>query len=306
MTNKSNDKLTIRQQEPTNNNICYSTAPNQKRSHLRNETGLVSRASYGGFLGIEGIGQVLKATEILPGSAANIINTADFISIACKAGACLSCFGETSEEGNRCCGCTCLECKYGFNDIPPCPLCDDLSVDGGYWPNGQQSPPGLFSDDQVFTKRAAVEVLEDEEVEAAVAGDGQVDSDSNSETSNTDLGVRRPENEQTLYHPLSKRSNGEATMSGKYVTFCTNPYTTITAYYYPAFPKDASWDWDNIQQGRWDSIPRYYGNASADCTDWNILKKATADTITPPGGKPIRCDYQSKDNPSFLPFFYIS
>lgn len=89
MMNKSNDKVTLRQQELTNSKICYSTAPNQKRSYLRNETGLVSRASYGGFLGIEGIGQVLKATEILPGSAANIINTADFISIACKAGACL-------------------------------------------------------------------------------------------------------------------------------------------------------------------------------------------------------------------------
>lgn len=92
-------------------------------------------------------------------------------------------------------------------------------------------------------------------------------------------------------------------MSGKYVTYCTNTYTTIPAYYYPAFPKNACWDWDNIQGGRWDSIAKYYGNASADCTDWNILRKVTADTITPPGGKPIRCDYQSKDNP---PFFYVS
>ncbi|KAH8129746.1 hypothetical protein LI328DRAFT_162838 [Trichoderma asperelloides] len=152
MMNRSNDKVTLRQQEPTNNKICYSTAPNQKRSYLRNETGLVSRASYGGFLGIEGIGQ-------------------------------------TSEEGNRCCGCTCLECKYGFSDIPSCPLCDALSVDGRYWPNGQQSPPGLFSDDQLFTKRATVDVSEDEEVEAAVAGDGQVDSDSETTTLISGYGV---------------------------------------------------------------------------------------------------------------------
>lgn len=302
MMNKSNDKLTLQQQEPTNNNICYSTAPNQKRSYLRNETSLVSRASSGGFLGIEGIDQVIKATDFLPGSAANIINTADFIAIACKAGACLSCFGQTSEEGNRCCGCTCLECKYGFSDIPPCPLCDDLSVDG-YWPNGQQSPPGLFSDDQLFTKRAAVDIAGEKEVEAAAAGDGQVDSDS--ETSNTDLEVRGPENEQTSYHSLSKRVNGEATMSPKYVTFCSEQYTTVRAYYYPAFPKDASWQWENIQGGRWDSIARYYGNASADCTDWNILRKVTEDTITPPGGTPIRCDYQSKNHPPLLPLFYI-
>ncbi|GFP57664.1 hypothetical protein TASIC1_0009000100 [Trichoderma asperellum] len=192
MMNRSNDKVTLRQQEPTNNKICYSTAPNQKRSYLRNETGLVSRASYGGFLGIEGIGQVLKATEILP---------------------------------------------------------------------------GLFSDDQLFTKRATVDVSEDEEVEAAVAGDGQVDSDSETTT---------------------------LISGGKYVTYCTNTYTTIPAYYYPAFPKNASWDWDNIQGGWWDSIAKYYGNGSADCTDWNILRKVTADTITPPGGKPIRCDYQTE------------
>ncbi|KAG6979258.1 Chitotriosidase-1 [Fusarium oxysporum f. sp. conglutinans] len=93
-----------------------------------------------------------------------------------------------------------------------------------------------------------------------------------------------------------KRSHSMATIGegdGSDEVFDEDELTT-SAPEYPAFPADVNKPWDGADGGKWDSISRYWGNASADCSDWTILKKATADVVHVGNGVTQRADYESE------------
>ncbi|KAM0342048.1 hypothetical protein ACHAPU_009776 [Fusarium lateritium] len=48
-------------------------------------------------------------------------------------------------------------------------------------------------------------------------------------------------------------------------------------YRFPQFPKDVNKVWDGADGGAYDSISRYWGNSSADCSNWDIWRKPTRD-----------------------------
>ncbi|KAK2773012.1 chitinase [Colletotrichum kahawae] len=77
---------------------------------------------------------------------------------------------------------------------------------------------------------------------------------------------------------LDKRKAGEATMMSKDMTICKQAWETAGQFMYPAFPRPAANPWDGIQNGRWDSISKYWGNSSASCSDWSVTRLAQADT----------------------------
>jgi chitinase len=98
-------------------------------------------------------------------------------------------------------------------------------------------------------------------------------------------------------HALEKRVPGEATLSPKKVIACDLAFSLGGDDRYPAFPAMHSSPWDGIENGRWDSISRYWGNDSADCADWSISARRTADTkwASDQTGRRvrIRANYQS-------------
>lgn len=100
------------------------------------------------------------------------------------------------------------------------------------------------------------------------------------------------EDEDEQDHVLEKRVNGTATLSPKTVRVCGDKIRPRTAFYYPAFPADAPFPWDGIDQGRWDPISRYWGNVSASCTNWAAGQLNVADVEHTPAGI-HRAKYQS-------------
>ncbi|KAL7895963.1 glycoside hydrolase family 18 protein [Trichoderma sp. TUCIM 5745] len=96
------------------------------------------------------------------------------------------------------------------------------------------------------------------------------------------------------YHLLEKRANGTATLSPKTIKVCgVSKIRSRSAYYYPAFPADATYIWENIDQGRWEPISRYWGNTSASCTNWAAGQLTVADVEYTPAGK-YRAKYQTE------------
>ncbi|EHK22022.1 glycoside hydrolase family 18 protein [Trichoderma virens Gv29-8] len=101
-------------------------------------------------------------------------------------------------------------------------------------------------------------------------------------------------------HAISKRDAGEATITPKKAKFCGKDVWANTPYNYPSFPKDDTWPWEGIQQGRWDSISRYWGNSSGLCQSWAVGKIQPADvTYIPkrnglPGYEATRSSYQTE------------
>ncbi|KAK8109310.1 hypothetical protein PG984_015111 [Apiospora sp. TS-2023a] len=52
---------------------------------------------------------------------------------------CVNC-EEDDEEGEKCCGCTCMQCAFGFRDIPYCAECDEINPTGETpWPGPSYS-----------------------------------------------------------------------------------------------------------------------------------------------------------------------
>ncbi|RYP44871.1 hypothetical protein DL768_008713 [Monosporascus sp. mg162] len=94
-------------------------------------------------------------------------------------------------------------------------------------------------------------------------------------------------------HWLGKRVSGIATITAKKGTVCGRKFSTLGDARYPSFPSDASWPWDGIQQGKWDSISKYWGNSSADCADWGVTKLTRADVVNI-GGRSVRAKYQTE------------
>nr|WOD46715.1 hypothetical protein [Trichoderma atroviride] len=95
-------------------------------------------------------------------------------------------------------------------------------------------------------------------------------------------------------HLLEKRANGTATLSPKAIKVCgPAKIRPRSAFYYPAFPADATYIWEHIDQGRWEPISRYWGNVSASCTNWAAGQLTTADVEYTPAGK-YRAKYQTE------------
>ncbi|KAL7959944.1 hypothetical protein V8C34DRAFT_92672 [Trichoderma compactum] len=97
---------------------------------------------------------------------------------------------------------------------------------------------------------------------------------------------------------IEKRKPNVATMGSKEFTICGVAYWPLQPYKYPSFPNQASFPWDGIQKGKWDTISKYWGNTSASCTSWNAGKVMPADTTYIPdgfgGSKPVRPQYETE------------
>ncbi|KAF7557956.1 hypothetical protein G7Z17_g343 [Cylindrodendrum hubeiense] len=101
-------------------------------------------------------------------------------------------------------------------------------------------------------------------------------------------------NPDTSYHELHQRESGSATISVKYVSICTTRFWVREPYRYPAFPADPTWPWENINSNKWEDISRYWGNASADCSNWDVTDLTTADTVNLASGTTVRAKYQTE------------
>ncbi|KAH0528005.1 hypothetical protein TsFJ059_002919 [Trichoderma semiorbis] len=100
------------------------------------------------------------------------------------------------------------------------------------------------------------------------------------------------------FSQIEKRKPNVATMGSKEFTVCDMTYWPLQPYKYPSFPNQASFPWDGIQNGKWDTVSKYWGNTSASCTNWNAGKVMPADTTYIPDGfgasKPVRPQYETE------------
>ena len=81
----------------------------------------------------------------------------------------------------------------------------------------------------------------------------------------------------------------------KKIEVCDNDYwADDTAFYYPPFPASARKRWDGVDNGIYDEISTYWGNASADCVNWHIKRHDTHDVLHVGNGIFVRAGYQSK------------
>ncbi|KAF6515930.1 hypothetical protein HZS61_004671 [Fusarium oxysporum f. sp. conglutinans] len=175
--------------------------------------------------------------------------------IDCDNGRCTSCLDV--EESRDCCGCVCMVCVWGARgDIEDCAECS--SGADGIWPGNS------------VLKRSH---------SMATIGEGDGSDEVFDEDELNDLRSRV----------------ASIRLSHKEITVCDKKdLKSGLGYRYPAFPADVNKPWDGADGGKWDSISRYWGNASADCSDWTILKKATADVVHVGNGVTQRADYESE------------
>jgi chitinase len=150
--------------------------------------------------------------------------------IKCNNGRCESCLDE--EETRGCCGCVCMQCRWGDGeDVPPCPGC-----------NFEADSTGDWRGDDLLLKRAS-----------------------------------------------------DITPSHKSVSICRRKITPPDpSFRYPPFPNDPGTQWEGIDGGIYDSISRYYGNGSSDCSNWNIGRLTTRDRLHTGNGLFKQAPYQSK------------
>jgi chitinase len=93
---------------------------------------------------------------------------------------------------------------------------------------------------------------------------------------------------------LLKRAN-DITPSHKSVSICKRKIVPLdAAFKYPPFPNDPNKLWEGIDGGIYDSISRYYGNGSSDCSNWHIGKLTTRDQLHVGNGLFRQAPYQSK------------
>jgi chitinase len=165
-----------------------------------------------------------------------------------------------------------------YEDIPSCSSCNDDDTSDGSWP-GDVSSLRLTENDE-----------RDLNLAVGLNADGS-DPDADPE--------------------LFSRDDWVATMSSKVVTACgtgsSNQYwlTARSGYGYPAFPANPKNDWDGIENGRWDTISKYWGNTSSICTNWETGALQPHDTAWV-NGVEVRDRYQSIYPSRFLlSFFYF-
>lgn len=207
------------------------------------------------------------------------------LQLACPSGACTSC---VDGESDSCCGCVCMDCVWGLRNIGECEGCNEPD---GKWPYGDGSDtPDDGGDGE--------------------GGDGGDGGESAARVDLKNSTLSRSSNSSTPEHDGDEENkrpgldipgqlvSGTATISTKKVSVCPGgtkkKYWGLGLYRYPAFPANAAWPWDGIDNGRWDSISRYWGNTSADCADWSVGKLQTHDSRQVGGAVPVRADYQSK------------
>ncbi|RSL67275.1 hypothetical protein CEP53_003068 [Fusarium sp. AF-6] len=111
-----------------------------------------------------------------------------------------------------------------------------------------------------------------------------------------DILLRREDevDEGTTPNHLYPRVRASIRLSHKPVTVCEEAIQSGPNYRYPAFPAPATKQWDGADGGKYDSISRYWGNASADCTDWSIGKLAVADVLQSGNGLTTRAPYETE------------
>ncbi|KAM0546636.1 hypothetical protein ACHAPJ_010774 [Fusarium lateritium] len=95
---------------------------------------------------------------------------------------------------------------------------------------------------------------------------------------------------------LHSRARTKATIRLYYkdMTICGETYSTSKHYRYPGFPAKATKAWENADGGQYDSISRYWGNASADCTDWTVEGLTSADVVQVGNGVTQRAPYETE------------
>lgn len=97
---------------------------------------------------------------------------------------------------------------------------------------------------------------------------------------------------------VEKRVNGKATLSSKAIKIKQQDFLVSSMFRYPAFPQEANYAWEGIEGGKWDSISRYWGNTSLDCSDWSVDALQPADKVwvvdTSGNLAQVRAAYQSK------------
>ncbi|CAG8092001.1 unnamed protein product [Penicillium salamii] len=132
-----------------------------------------------------------------------------------------------------CCGCVPMDWTYSYSDIPPYDGCDSCPSSGNLfkWPYGE-----LRGKDLIYKR----------------------DLDVNS---TNELAERAAPAHRAGLPRLSKKS----------VTVCREYFKGADGDgQYPAFPKNVSAGWDGIENGRWDTISKYWGNTSEACWDWGV------------------------------------
>ncbi|KAH7120620.1 hypothetical protein EDB81DRAFT_666993 [Dactylonectria macrodidyma] len=202
----------------------------------------------------------VDASTYLDEDAANSIE-ASKEAFSCSS--CLVC-GEKSQKNDICCGCANLDLDFGYRDMTKCETCHTDVDTGGPW-------PGILSDSSLSARG------EHKGVEELSWLEGRA------------------------YNP----NNPQATLSPKKIYVCPRQdndrdrlFKSYGPYRYPAFPEDPARVWENIENNRWDSISRYWGNTSMSCSDWSVGQLQPHDTawVAVPNGNPrqVRGHYQTE------------
>lgn len=166
---------------------------------------------------------------------------------------CLSCEQFNEDSEEIAACCGCTSMDYVW-EYDDMPACDTCNPDDGTWPGTTIT---------INLKERSTDEPQDDEI------DGSKE-----------------------YHILDTRASGTATLSPKPLTVCGQRLNSRGDNRYPSFPAKASWPWDGIENGRWDSISRYWGNESAVCSDWSVTWLTNADTVYI-GTTASRAKYQS-------------
>jgi hypothetical protein len=189
-------------------------------------------------------------------------NVDDFVGVGTdvfKGGNCVECL---DKKRGKCCGCTSMDIAFPyFRDIGACESCDRQD---GLWPWSTFFVPGparsLAGDDPDWHFKQGTPTEEDDDAALAVA---------------------------------QPRASGTATISQKKVSACGQRRWATERYQYPAFPANAQWPWDGIQNNRWEDISRYWHNVSASCSNWTVGKFSEPDYLYPAGVR-VRANYQTE------------
>lgn len=203
---------------------------------------------------------------------------------------------------------------WGYSDIPPCDDCDCVgdpadpsggNCDDGTWPGtliaGSTRRAVTLAPALPFelgTKDAIVVP----ERPSSLSLDDYEPSTPETPTKPSNLSVSVQDDAESDLHWLMPRVFGTATITTKKVTVCG---AKIGGTYsrYPAFPADASFPWDNIDNGAWNAVGAYYGNSSSLCTNWAVSNNnGQADTEYVLRGQKVRTKYQSMQKVSNLRF----
>ncbi|RBR14417.1 hypothetical protein FVER53590_04351 [Fusarium verticillioides] len=171
--------------------------------------------------------------------------------INCKNGRCASCVDFIERDG--CCGCVCMQCIWGpRRDIPPCEKCtDEVDHSEAPWP-GTHVKRDRISGHNV----------------PAHEGEGWV---------------------RFLKNAFSVRARtitpGWKDVKVHGVSYDPPNPGNSAQFKYPKFPQDVKKVWEGADGGIYDSISYYWGNTSADCSDWSLGLNRTRDqTLDPQRG----------------------